>query len=296
MPIETSFSELLVQPLEASIRPASTTVLMAEPTHFDVTYVINPHMAEHVGGVDRDRAIAQWEALRAVYEGLGLTVEVLPAEPGLPDLVFVANQSFPTQPLEGPPAVILSNMHAPQRRAEVPVVARWFEARGWRLLPIEDEDTHFEGMGDVNWHPGRRVIYGGFGWRTTRNAYSHRNYQVDAPVVALELVDTRMYHLDTCFSPLDEHTALICAEAFTEQSLALLEAAFPRLLRAPLSEAVQLLSCNGHCPDQRHFIVQRGAVQTNQLVRDAGFEVVEVDTSEFLKSGGSVQCMKLMLD
>ncbi|HHO51133.1 MAG TPA: amidinotransferase [Deltaproteobacteria bacterium] len=296
MNTETSFSELLIDPLAQPSRPPSTTVLMAEPTYFDVEYVINPHMAEHVGGVDRDRASRQWAALKDVYEGLGLVVEVLPAEPGLVDLVFIANQSFPTQPIEGPPTAILSNMHAPQRRAEVPVVARWLEARGWRLVSIEDEDTHFEGMGDVNWHPGRRVVYGGFGWRTTRNAYSHRNYEVDAPVVALELVDTRMYHLDTCFSPLDEHTALICAEAFTPQSLALLEASFPRLLRAPLDEAVGLLSCNGHCPDQRHFIVQRGASRTNQLVREAGFEVVEVDTSEFLKSGGSVQCMKLMLD
>lgn len=285
-----------IDPRSAPVRPASTTVLMAEPTYFDVEYVINPHMEGHIGAVDRDRAVAQWEALKAVYEQLGLSVEVLPAEPGLVDLVFVANQSFPTLPVCGPPAVILSNMHAPQRRPEVPVVARWFEARGWRLLRIEDPDTHFEGMGDANWHPGRRVIYGGFGWRTTASAYAQRTYKVDAPVVALQLVDTRMYHLDTCFCPLDADTALICEEAFAPDALALLQRAFPRLVRAPLEEAVTLLSCNGHCPDGEHFVVQRGATITNQRVAEAGFEVVEVDTSEFLKSGGSVQCLKLMLD
>ena len=31
-------------------------------------------------------------------------------------------------------------------------------------------------------------------------------------------------------------------------------------------------------------------------VWEAGFEVIGVDTSEFRKSGGSVQCLKLMLD
>ena len=30
------------------------------------------------------------------------------------------------------------------------------------------------------------------------------------------------------------------------------------------------------------------------MLREAGFEVVELDTDEYLKSGGSVFCMKLM--
>ena len=70
---------------------------------------------------------------------------------------------------------------------------------------------------------------------------------------------------------------------------------FERLVEVPIDEAAGLLACNGHCPDQKHFIVQAGATQTCTLVRELGFEVIEVDTSEFLKSGGSVYCMKLMV-
>lgn len=293
---KTSLDELLHLPSEQPKKADPTRVLMADPAHFDVKYVINPHMAGNVGGVDRDLAQQQWAELRDVYLQLGLTVDVVPAVEGLPDLVFVANQSFPTCPVEGRPGAILSRMHAPQRRPEVPVLRRWYEAAGWDTFHISDEDSHFEGMGDANWHPGRRLIYGGFGWRTTRNAYSKRSHLVDAPVVALELQDVRMYHLDTCFSPLDEHTALICREAFSEEGLRLLEQCFPRLLEAPLHESLTSLACNGHCPDRKHFIVDRGAVETMKLVKSAGFEVIGVDTSEFLKSGGSVQCMKLMLD
>jgi len=62
-----------------------------------------------------------------------------------------------------------------------------------------------------------------------------------------------------------------------------------------MDEAAGLLACNGHCPDGEHFLVQRGARVTNQRVQEAGFSVIELDTSEFLKSGGSVFCMKLML-
>lgn len=287
---------MITIPLTQPVRPPSTRVLMADPEHFRIEYVINPHMAGNVGTVDRKLARKQWEELKAVYEGLGYRVDVLEAAEGLPDLVFIANQTFPTQPVDGPPAVILSNMHAPQRRPEVPYVARWFEAQGWKTLEIADPESHFEGMGDATWHPGRRLIYGGYGWRTTHNAYSQRAYLVDAPVVALELQDIRMYHLDTCFSPLDEQTALISAEAFSAEGLEILSQCFPRLLRAPIDEAVESLAVNGHCPDGRHFIVHHAAKRTIELVRQAGYEVIEVDTSEFLKSGGSVQCMKLMLD
>lgn len=283
-------------PLKTPTRPASTSVLFAEPTHFDVQYVINPHMAGNIGGVDRDLAQRQWEELVGVYRQLGFTIEILPAEPGLPDLCFVANQSMPVHYSDGTRAVILSNMHAPQRRPEVAVVARWFESKGWPLLRIPDEEAHFEGMGDANWHPGHRVVYGGYGWRTQHTAYIKRRDFVKAPVVALELSDVRFYHLDTCFSPLDAHTALIVREAFMPNGLSLLEQCFERLIDCPIDEAADFLAANGHCPDGKHFIVDRGAQRTAALVREAGFEVIEVDTSEFRKSGGSVQCLKLMLD
>ena len=117
-----------------------------------------------------------------------------------------------------------------------------------------------------------------------------------APVVPLELVDPRFYHLDTCFSALDERTALIVPSAFSPQALATLEQAFEVLLECPLEDAEGVLACNGHCPDQRHFVVDAAAVETMAVVRDAGFEAIGVDTSEFRKSGGSVQCLKLMLD
>jgi len=286
----------LITPGDQPPRPPSTRLLMADPAYFDVEYVINPHMAGHIGTVDKARARAQWEALRQVYLGLGLQVEVLPAVPGLPDLTFVANQSFPILPVSGPPAVLLSNMHAPQRAPEPAVLAAWYEARGWQTHAIDDPSSHFEGMGDAIWHPGRRLIYGGYGYRTTQDTYTRRSHLVDAEVIALELTDPRMYHLDTCFSPLDEQTAVISPEAYTAQGREALRRCFPRLIEAPLDEAVGCLAVNGHCPDGRHFIVDQQAVQTAALVRQAGFEVIPVDTSEFRKSGGSVQCMKLMLD
>jgi len=41
-------------------------------------------------------------------------------------------------------------------------------------------------------------------------------------------------------------------------------------------------------------LLQRGCERTSAALRAAGFTVRELETSEFLKSGGSVFCMKLL--
>ncbi|MFZ5481070.1 MAG: dimethylarginine dimethylaminohydrolase family protein [Myxococcota bacterium] len=264
---------------------------MADPAAFDVTYVINPHMEGNVGRVDRARARPQWAALRDAYVRLGLAVDVLPAAEGLPDLVFTANQSFPIADRR---VVLMSRMHAEQRRAEVPLVEAWYAARGWRIAHLGEDVADFEGMGDALWHPGRRFVWGGYGFRSSLRAYEALSALADVPVVALSLRDPRFYHLDTCLAPLDAHTALYVEEAFDETGLRLLREGFERLIRVPIADA-ERFACNGHCPDGEHFLVQAGCGVSREVAA-AGFAVVELETDEFTKSGGSVFCMKMMVD
>ncbi len=278
-------------------RPREVGVLLADPAHFDVEYVINPHMEGQIGEVDTDRARAQWAALCGVYARLGYEVHVLEGVPGLPDLVFTANQSFPAQLPSGQWVALMSVMHSPQRKPEVPVVKAWYDDRGARTLAMRrgEHEIAFEGMGDAHWFPSRRFIVGGYGFRTDREAYDRIARVLEVDVVAVHLTDARFYHLDTCLAPLDERTALWVPDAFDAQGRAVLERVWDTLIEVPFDEAAELLACNGHCPDGEHFIVQRGAQRTVAAVREAGFQVVELDTSEFLKSGGSVFCMKLMI-
>lgn len=289
--------ELALDPRREPARPEPRRVLMAAPTYFDVEYVINPHMEGNVGRVDRLRARRQWAELRRAYEGLGYRVEVLPGAPLLPDLVFTANQSFPSRLPDGTPVVVMSVMHSARRQGEVPLVEAWYAQQGFVVVRLDDTRiADFEGMGDALWHPGHRLLYGGHGFRSSLDAYHALSGMLGVPVVALRLTDDRFYHLDTCLSPLDSSTALYVEEAFDADGLALLRACFPRLLRVPLAEASDLLACNGHCPDGRHFLVQSGSTATISRVREAGFSVIELDTSEYLKSGGSVFCLKMMVD
>jgi N-dimethylarginine dimethylaminohydrolase len=275
--------------------PPAKRVMLATPEHFDVEYVINPHMEGHIGNVDRDRAGQQWDQLRDTYAGLDVDVSTAPGAEGLPDMVFCANQTLPYyNPRSGEQGVILSQMHAKQRRDEVDHLKEAFRRVGYESRTLPEDVGDFEGMGDAIWHPDRYLLWGGYGYRTSLDAYKHISRMLNVRVIALHLTDPDFYHLDTCLSVLDERSALYFPGAFDDEGLALLKSFFPKLIAAPEDEARQLFACNAHCPDRKHVIIQRGCVETNRALVAAGFTPVEVDTDEFLKSGGSVFCMKQM--
>ena len=275
--------------------PRPGRVLMTTPEHFAVEYVINPHMEGNVGDVDSARARAQWDALKAAYERLGVEVVDVAGVADLPDMVFCANQTLPYQTPGGERGVILSRMHAPQRKPEVEHYERFFRGEGYEVHALDaDLPGDFEGMGDALWHPGRYLLWGGYGYRTDRQGYTRFADTLGFPIVALELTDPDFYHLDTCLCPLDEETALYYPGAFTEEGIAAIRQHFRRVIEAPEADARERFACNAHSPDGRHVLIQKGCMDTNGLLRAAGFEPVELDTSEFLKSGGSVFCMKLM--
>lgn len=276
--------------------PRPGRVLLTSPAHFDVEYVINPHMADNIGTVDGQVAGRQWRALNDIYESLGFTVNVVEGVEGLADMVFCANQTLPFYlPQSGERGVVMSRMHAPQRSPEVEHFERFFRGIGYKILHLDDQRVRdFEGMGDAIWHPRKHLLWGGYGIRSSRQAYDAISKKLDVDVLVLRLEDEEFYHLDTCFSVLDKQSVLIYPGAFDEDGLALIRKLFDRVIEAPEDEARGLLACNAHSPDGDHVLIQQGCERTNALLREAEFEPVEIDTGEFLKAGGSVFCMKLM--
>lgn len=290
-----STSELDFRLADLPSVPRPQRVLLASPQHFDVEYVINPHMEGQIGNVDRDKATRQWESLRQAYEHAGVETLTVEGAPGLPDMVFCANQTLPYLVPNGKQrGVILSRMHAPQRRDEVAHFETFFQREGYVIHHLQDLNTDFEGMGDAIWHPGRYLLWGGYGFRTDLGAYELISEMLNVPVLALRLEDPDFYHLDTCLSVLDARSALIYPGAFQQEGLDLLMHFFDHLIEAPEDEARNLFACNAHCPDERHVLIQQGCADTSDRLLKAGFTPVELDTSEFLKAGGSVFCMKQM--
>lgn len=286
--IDFTISELPAMPLP-------NKVLMVKPTYFDVEYVINPHMQGQIGEVDKMQAANEWEHLVDGYEELGHTVEILDGVKGLPDLVFCANQCLPFIDEQENRSAILSNMRATQRQGEVAIIKKWLQEQGYKTLSLDlDESGKFEGMGDAIWHFRRRLLWGGYGFRTSVRAYEQVSELLNTPVIALELVDDKFYHLDTCFCMLNEKSVLIYEDAFAPAAIEMIHKLFDNVILASKYEAEKLFAVNATCPDGKNVFIQQGSTDVNKKLRDAGFSVHEFSTYEFMKSGGSVFCMKLL--
>jgi len=302
MPLYRTADELDFRLVDLPALPPFGKAALADPAEFDVAYAINPHMVDASGAlqrVDRVEARRQWERLRDTLTELGVEVTVEPPLAGHVDFVFCANPGFPV-PAEvaGAPARwVPSRMASAERAGEVDVWQRAFAARGWRVEPLDGDAARFEGTGDGLWHPRRRLLWGGVGQRTSRAAWEELAERYDLPVVTLELVDPAFYHLDTCLAPLDERTCLWTPGAFDEEGRTLIRRLFADAIEVPTDEARGAFACNAWAPDlggeRRVVVLQRGAQRVVGALAERGFEVHEVETGEFLKSGGSVFCMKL---
>ena len=272
-----------------------TRVLMVDPQYFDVEYAINPHMLDENGElnkVDKDLAKKQWTELKNTFEKLKLNVEVLPGQESLPDMVFCANQTFPFMK-EDKLHMVLSQMNSDKRQPEVQYFKSWAEKND--VTTHELGDSQLEGMGDVLWNYETEEVYAGYGFRTSPEVYTKLEKLIDKKIITFELKDDRFYHLDTCLSILSGDTAAYVREAFTEEGYLTLKKHFTNLIQIPLKEATEQLACNMCSPNGDDVIIQEGANMTNEALEAFGFNVIELDTREFIKSGGSVFCMKMLL-
>ncbi|MBK9974405.1 MAG: amidinotransferase [Planctomycetes bacterium] len=294
MPVISEPSAIASALRDAPPRPPCGAVLMADPAGFRVESVINPWMADATGMlnvIDSMRAREQWNALRQAYLSIDIDVQVIDSAPGMPDFCFCANQAVTFLDAGNRPAAILSRMRSPSRQPEVPLFERWYRHKGYQVHQLPHGVAPFEGTGDAIWHHGKRAIWGGAGPRTADTAWEHVAAITGAPVFPLRLVDPRYYHLDTCLCVLTQDTALCVPAAFDEASRQRLHKGFANLVAVDDEDAANF-ACNAHCPDDENVLIQKGSSDLVEALVRAGFGVIELDTSEFMKSGGSVFCLK----
>ncbi|OBH95448.1 dimethylargininase [Mycobacterium sp. E2733] len=253
---------------------------MTPPEFFAVEYAINPWM-DVTTPVDVGVAMAQWEALRTTYLRLGNQVEVIEPEPGLPDMVYAANGGF----IAGDVAIVARFRFA-ERAGESRAYAEWMSSLGYRPLSTRHIN---EGQGDLLMI-GETVL-AGYGFRTDRRAHPEISAALRLPVVSLELVDPRFYHLDTALAVLDDRTIAFYPPAFSATAQDRLQALFPDAIVVGSADAFAL-GLNV-VSDGLHVVLPAVATGFAAQLRDAGFDPVGVDLSELLKGGGSVKCCTL---
>ncbi|MGK5089337.1 arginine deiminase-related protein [Bdellovibrionota bacterium FG-2] len=249
-------------------------------------------MEGKIGSVNRSLALEQWRVLRSTFEDCGARVDLVDPVLSCEDMVFCANQTLVGLDRDGNRLCILSQMKHPSRQREVAAFAKWFSADGYQVRALP-KIIGFEGSGDAIWHPGRALLWGGSGFRTEASVYTHLSEFFDVPVIRLPLRSDRFYHLDTCFCAINEETALVHSRSLTHEGLAMIRAVFSDVIECDDHEAAEGMACNACAIGGNAVVIQKGNPKTVSALRQRGFKVYEAETSEYLKSGGSVFCMKM---
>jgi N-dimethylarginine dimethylaminohydrolase len=260
-------------------------ILMCPPDHYGIEYEINPWMNRSLGAV-RELAFRQWRNLRDTLVSLGVTVETLDPVPNLPDLVFTANAGLVFHD-----RFLSSRFRHEVRARESPYFDAWFAANGFAVEHLP-ENTYHEGAGDALFCG--ETLFAGYRTRSDASAHQWVGKQLGVRVLPLELVNTRFYHLDTCFCPLAPGEAIYFPDAFDAYGRRVLTTHVPKLISVTQAEAHRF-GCNA-------VVVGKTVVHNSrcpQLAADlqkAGYRPVEVELDEFLKAGGSAKCLTLRLD
>ena len=255
---------------------------MCRPTHFDVTYDINPWMSNQIGQVDKISALAQWFLLMDKISRFAV-VKVLDGVQDKPDLVFTANAGFIHKDV-----AILSKFSKPQRQPEEVDFKQWFESNGYTVVqPTSDYEGEGDHLVDTN---GTHWV--GTGFRTSKQVKPELEKFLDQEVNTLELIDPRWYHLDTCFCPLPNGELMWYPKAFTRDSQALIGKHFSRGVEVMEEDALSFC-CNAVCIGN-DIVLPENKNASNSL-KKLGYTTHETPLTEFLKAGGAAKCLVLHL-
>lgn len=289
------------------------TILMGDPTHFNIIGGANPFTRTWWGkrkDVDIQKAIQQWTALKNLLTSLGVCVHVIPSYADKPGLVYPANAGVRLGS-----KFILSNL-LPTRAAEQPVYEKTVKKLG---LLTQRMGSRFEGEADL-FPVGDRYIftYGAvlkqrfvpqlgippwrrmYGFRSERKALEELKKFLPAKteVVDLELIEESHYHGDTVFCSFGPSREFLFAylEGLAPESRERCRHVFKDQL-IPLSsyDAFHFAanSFQVRTPEGLKLIIPEGVSEALlKEVKSRSVTPLPIDVSEFLKKGGgAVKCM-----
>jgi N-dimethylarginine dimethylaminohydrolase len=260
--------------------------LMCSPDFFDVAYEINPWM-DLGRRPDRERAQSQWHQLVGRLSNAGATIDVLPPVEAHPDMVFTANHGVV---VDG--TFLPGRFRHAARQGEVPHAIAWLSTRGYEIVSVDPGHPVLEGSGEVLPFGERLVV--GHGIRSEAAAARRLRSVFGAPTLSVKLTDTRLYHLDLVFCPLDGEHAIVFPEGLARDSAEALMGSIPRPIVLETNEALSF--CANSVVVGSVVLMPACSPRLDRLLSRAGFVAEVVTVNEFKLAGGAIRCLTLPLD
>jgi N-dimethylarginine dimethylaminohydrolase len=261
------------------------TMLMCPPLYYGIEYEINPWM-----NLSRQSdfllAHEQWEELYQLLQNrLDMNVSLIEARRGLPDMVFTANAGLVWEN-----KFIISNFRYSVRQREARHFENWFASKNYEIFHLP-EGNFFEGEGDLL--SCGDLLFAGYPSRSSLISHQKVAEIIQRQILSLKLTNDWFYHLDTCFCPLDAHTAIYYPGAFDANAIKVLENHIGILIPVTEAEARGFV-CNAIVAEN-NVIINEGCPKIRSQLESLGFSVFEIPLTEFIKAGGSAKCLVLRI-
>ncbi len=254
-------------------------VILCEPKYMTIRDVINEtqrHFEKE--GIHIEKAMQQHKLLVKTLESNGIDVVLLPAEEKFHEQVFTRDIGFTLGK-----TTYVAEMAADARVGEENVLKKWLEDNEISYYNLIGD--HIEG-GDVI--IDRDTVFIGVSDRTNMKAIEHmQSLMCDFEVVAVPFTE-KFLHLDCVFNIISPDLALFYPEAFTEKEKNILSSRY-ELIEVSKEEQFTL-GTNILSIGNKKILSLPVNKGVNEQLRSRGFEIIEVDITEIIKSGGSFRC------
>ncbi|PYZ98248.1 hypothetical protein CR205_06535 [Alteribacter lacisalsi] len=257
-------------------------VALCEPRHIEIRDTINETQKKYAGeGIDTELAMHQHKQFSKALNEFGVDVIQLSPLPEHPEQVFTRDIAFTLGK-----TVFVAEMAQKIRFGEEEHLKTWLKDEKisyYNILgdKIEGGDIIIDGSN----------IYAGISDRTNQAAIDHLESLLPAYSILPISFPHKYLHLDCIFNILSPAHAILFKGAMNEFDEELLTSRYDCIF---VSEEEQFtLGTNVLSIGDNTVFSLSVNKDVNRQMRDRGFNVVEIDISEIIKSGGSFRCCSM---
>lgn len=234
--------------------------------------------------IDQDKALYEHDQLIEIYRNNGIEVEILEPVKDLTSMVFARDFGFNLK--EG---FVLGKFKESIRQAESDQYAERLESIGVPMIARCTEGV-LEG-GDF-WQLDEKTL--AIGKLQRSNAEGIENIRRQLAPYGYEIIevaaDPRYLHLDMIFNIVGEKTAVAYWEGLPEHFRKYLTEQGYDIVHIE-EEGVFKHFSNLQALGNKKVISLKANTEVNRQLRERGFEVIELNSEEILKTGGGPHCM-----
>ncbi|GKV55222.1 hypothetical protein NCCP2222_11690 [Sporosarcina sp. NCCP-2222] len=259
-------------------------VILCQPKFMAIEEAINEVQKKYeTEDINQHRAMKQHAEFEKLLKEHGVDVIKLPASPEYPEQVFTRDIGFTIGE-----TVFVAELATDIRKGEETFLEDWLTAQS---IPYQVTTSRVEG-GDVI--VDRDTVYIGISSRTSEEAVKQLEQKLSGYDIKKIPFNEKYLHLDCVFNIVSPNKALIFPPAFDPETVKELAASY-ELIEVNEEEQFTMGTNVLSIGNGKVFSLSQNK-EINAALQQHGFNVIEIDFSEIIKSGGSFRCCSMPVE